>query len=414
MSHETESGFGTGLRAQLARLQESEAEPAAEPAVTEAEEALAVIVDLASEPEPAPEEPEEVSSLRAELEAALARERDLKETIEHHVEAHERELANSRDLALREAEVEQALARLETAQAELDEQKLLVTIEREQFETQRAEIAGLRTELVAEKARVDELAVQTDLRTAELVSADRERAQASSQIAHQLASIAERERELKRERAELDALRSKNEAHLATVARSVEAEREALAQTDQDRARREATLRAEAADWERKQGELARREEEIATREASLESRFEARERMLANGQARLNDWEARLREQGERLERERSGHGHASQEAFALLAELEQREQSVAERESHLLTAAEALKGHDEELNAEKDALRRREASLLAELELREDKLERRERDVAEREELIDHRERDLGAYVGELQSKFNERSVA
>jgi uncharacterized protein (DUF3084 family) len=117
-----------------------------------------------------------------------------------------------------------------------------------------------------------------------------------------------------------------------------------------------------------------------------------------------LKSWEARLREQAERLDRERNGHSHASQEAFALLAELEQREQRVGDRETKLLEA-------EERLTTRTGALAKTEE----ELRLREDKLEALERNNAEREELIGFRERDLTAYVCEIQGRLSEqRSVA
>jgi uncharacterized protein (DUF3084 family) len=136
---------------------------------------------------------------------------------------------------------------------------------------------------------------------------------------------------------------------------------------------------------------------------------------MLTNGENALTAWEARLREQAERLERERTGQGHASQEAFALLAELEQREARVAEREAKIFDAEVALGARSRELAREREELRIREARLLADIELREDKVEARDRNVAEREELIEFRERDLRDYVGQIQGVIGEaRSVA
>ena len=47
------------------------------------------------------------------------------------------------------------------------------------------------------------------------------------------------------------------------------------------------------------------------------------------------------MRTQAERAERERTGQGRAAQEAFALMAELEQRENALKLRESELARAA-------------------------------------------------------------------------
>ena len=152
---------------------------------------------------------------------------------------------------------------------------------------------------------------------------------------------------------------------------------------------------------------------------------------MLVNGEAALAAWEKRLREQSERMDRERAGHGQASQEAFQLLAELEQREQRVHEREAKLLEDERKLTGamraqekqqgertlkFESQLaerlaayeNQERE-LRVKEAGLAADHELREDKLDARETALAERERLLAERERDLTDYVSRLQGSIN-----
>jgi uncharacterized protein (DUF3084 family) len=169
-------------------------------------------------------------------------------------------------------------------------------------------------------------------------------------------------------------------------------------------------LKGTEAEIERERTRLQELAEQVAQREAQLEKKFDAREKMLANGETALASWEARLREQSERMERERAGHGHASQEAFALLAELEQREARVSDRESKLIDAEDSIAARSGELTKSWEELRVREARLLADVELREDKLEAREKNLAEREELIEFRERDLTAYVGQLQDRLGE----
>src|SRR5262249_6871676 len=122
MSPETESGFGSGLRAQLRRKQgEPDQEVvAAEGGHADADGVLLTIEDyLALEPtQPAERDwasaepiaavsvaaPPELSEARAQLEDALRREQELRDALQHHVEAYERELDAGRDLALREAE----------------------------------------------------------------------------------------------------------------------------------------------------------------------------------------------------------------------------------------------------------------------------------------------------------------------
>ncbi len=81
-AHETETGFGTGLRAQIERLRGGEAEEApiqaTEAALPELsfEPFVGEVVPLV--PEAPAVEPDEVAVVRAELEAALARERELR------------------------------------------------------------------------------------------------------------------------------------------------------------------------------------------------------------------------------------------------------------------------------------------------------------------------------------------------
>jgi hypothetical protein len=135
---------------------------------------------------------------------------------------------------------------------------------------------------------------------------------------------------------------------------------------------------------------------------------------MLANGETALAAWEKRLREQAERLDRERAGHGQASQEAFALQAELEQREERVRALEAKAVATEARTVERANELAATAEELRRREARLGVDLDIREDGLDVREQAIAERERCIAERERDLGVYVGQLQDQFSDRSVA
>ena len=415
MTHETETGFGTGLRAQLSRKLGDEAPDVdVEAPAVELPDPFPIGDVLPLLSEPIVDEPAEVTALRSELEGALTRERSLREALEHQVEAYERELASARELAVREAEVEQRITRAEAAHADIEEQQLVVKIQRDQVESERAELARMRAELVAEEARVTELATHVDSRSVVLESVQHERAQAGAHLAQQLAGLAERERELKRERAALDAVRQEQETGFLAREESLRQLDGATRQRERTVSEREVGLRASAAELEQQRLRLNERADEVAERESTLERRYDAREKMLAKGEAALAAREARLREDGERIERERNGQGQVSQEAFALLAELEQREHRVQSREQRLLESEERLAERAGQLGQADEELRLREAGLLADVELREDRVEKRERDVAEREELIEFRERDVSAYVGELQGRINDRNVA
>lgn len=409
MTYETETGFGSGLRAELERKRgggqlEAPPEPAA---ATEP-----VVVDLFA---PGAEELDgDPQTLRAELEAAIGREQQLRDALRHQIEAYERELAAGRELALREAEAEQLAARLESARSELEERDLILRIQREQIDEERATAAAQRAELVAEEARLAELGMHIDARAHELHSVDQERAQAGAHLAQQLAGLAERERELKRELVALDARRQQAEAAAAARERSIEELGVNVARREQAVSQQELSLQSLDLEVSRERARLQERSDALTAREATFERRSEARGRMLANGEAALGAREKRLREQAERLERERAGHGHVSQEAFALLDELEQREQRVGERESKLLAAEAVFEEQRGELDRAGEALRAHEARLKVDHEMWADQLEARERTLEHREQLIGDRDRDLAAYVGELQGRLSDRSVA
>ncbi|HKI93384.1 MAG TPA: hypothetical protein VJ986_13870, partial [Gaiellaceae bacterium] len=374
MTVETETGFGSGLRAQLERKQAPEPAPEPDPAeLTDSEDALAVVEQLY---ESVPEEEEgtpELRELRTELEAALEREQQLRDALQHQVEAYERELASGRDLALREAEFGQRIGRLEAAQAELEESQVVMRIQVDQVDSERAAVAAMRAELVAEEARLAELANHVDARALELESAHQERAQASAHLAQQLAGIAERERELKRERSALDSRRQEAEARIAAREQNVRELDAAALRRERTVGERELALQAAAAEQDRERMRLQERAEAVAARDEALEKRNTARERMLENGEASLVAREKRVREQGELLERERAGHGRASQDAFALLAELEQREARVQARESVAQEKETLVAERTRALEQTEEELRVREAGLGADLELRE-----------------------------------------
>ena len=184
---------------------------------------------------------------------------------------------------------------------------------------------------------------------------------------------------------------------------------------------------------------LRQRVEAIASRERDTDARLSARETAVAEREETLADREKRVGAQAERVDRERTGHGRASQEAFALMSELERREQEVARREAELrgrqtLREAEApkLQARDQLLargeahlaslreqldrrgeqavqtaheQSEREAASRgserevrvQEARLGADLELREEKLDQLAEELAERERRLADRERGL-----------------
>src|SRR5439155_8217713 len=103
------------------------------------------------------------------------------------------------------------------------------------------------------------------------------------------------------------------------------------------------------------------------------------RERMLSEGEEALASSQQRLQAESERLEREVAGHGHAAQEAFALLAQLERREDAVKLRETELTHEEEQLRATRD---LEHDLAEREQAlgNRAAELEHRREELRRQE----------------------------------
>ena len=150
---ETEKGFGTGLRAQLAK-KKSEAPPAATP--TAAAPAAMVEPHVEHATAGLPDDgaaAAEIEALRAELGAALAREQELRGSLSRQIETVER--GESREkLAEREAELVQKAGELSAAGDALDErERRLVEQERELTERSKAtetthgELEALRAQL---------------------------------------------------------------------------------------------------------------------------------------------------------------------------------------------------------------------------------------------------------------------------
>jgi hypothetical protein len=96
-------------------------------------------------------------------------------------------------------------------------------------EQEHAALAARQTELVGEEARLAELSNQVESKVEALESADKEHAEASAELAKHLASIAEREKELKRERHALEAKVRDAEARVAAAVGLFDKDRPALA-----------------------------------------------------------------------------------------------------------------------------------------------------------------------------------------
>ena len=114
----------------------------------------------------------------------------------------------------------------------------MLRIQGDQVESERAAAAAGRTPSSSPRRRGSPSSrVTSTPGRLELESAHQERAQASAQLAQQLAGIAERERELKRERAAIDARRQEAEARIAAREQDVRQQDEAALRARAERRR---------------------------------------------------------------------------------------------------------------------------------------------------------------------------------
>ena len=112
---DTEKGFGTGLRAQLAKRQDGPAEPERAPI----EEPAVVQETWVAEEEPA--SAGELQQLRDDLAAVFRREQALQAELAELDARYEHEAAGGQALTLRSAEVDSRAARVAAHEAELEE-----------------------------------------------------------------------------------------------------------------------------------------------------------------------------------------------------------------------------------------------------------------------------------------------------
>jgi chromosome segregation ATPase len=393
---ETERGFGTGLRSKLERQQNGGADeltleepPAAAPAPPVA---VDVIVQ-ATVPE--------LDNVRGELQAALEREHILRD------EAH----AACRAAAEREAE-------LEAWVSELQERELLLERKTEDLEREQHAVIERHTEIVAEYARVQELSGHAESRVEELETAERDRAEAAAQIAKQVAEVAERERELKRERSAFAARQQESEARVTARELAVRERDVSVGQKERElrdaeteavgtRARLDARERSLQATEER----LEQQGRELEEHRVATELALDERTRALAETEAALQTWEQRLRTEAERLLDERNEHGTTSQDAFALMAELESRELDLAKRETELHESQARLQAVSDDANGDDLISRRR----MKEIDEREAALVAREAELNRQAAATarDERDKDLVTQLRE-ELKSREEDIA
>jgi DNA repair exonuclease SbcCD ATPase subunit len=200
------------------------------------------------------------------------------------------------------------------------------------------------------------------------------------------------------------------------------------AETDLAGAR--ARLDSRATSLQGTEERIAQEARDLRERQTAIEAALDDRMRVTAEGESALQAWEQRLRIEAERLQDERSEHGVTSQDAFALMSELEAREATLSKLEAELLEAQAHLQAAAEDpqrgrdlderearLVAQEAELNRRLASaarderdndlveqLRIELRKREDEVASREQFYAERRERLEQREERLARVENEL----------
>ncbi|HEX9379513.1 MAG TPA: hypothetical protein VF872_07970, partial [Gaiellaceae bacterium] len=217
--HGTEGGFGTGLRA---KLQSPGGETPSEP--RSPAEAIAAAAPVLGETE--------AEALRAELNASLAREQQLRSSLNDQVETSTRDGQLEQQLAEQSAGLDRRAAALAETEAELDE--------RERRMTERlTELDGLleaKEELTKLEARLAEREQLVELKVHELKVGDGERTAAAAEVEGKLAEIIKRENDLAKAEARVSAAGEETEARQGKLMRALE-EREEKARVKDEQAR---------------------------------------------------------------------------------------------------------------------------------------------------------------------------------
>src|SRR6478752_4822795 len=220
---ETEKGFGTGLRAQLQRRREGEDG-------TPAEAQGSTNVELRFELTARPANGEtleavvgpDVMALRAELEAAQAREASLRDQLQERSHAYEQNVGSEKELAHRALTLDERDAKLAEFQAELEERERRVRDQREVIEAEHTRVADLQAELASEQALAAERQEAAESRLRELKGADRERDKTKAELSKQQSALADREKKLSKKESELAAREQASTVRLQGRERSLE------------------------------------------------------------------------------------------------------------------------------------------------------------------------------------------------
>ena len=415
----TEGGFGTGLRAQL-----SARAAVAEAAEKEAPRSPAEAVAAVAPPPPAGDT--DVEELRAELDASLARELELRTSLDDRLESSAREAQldqRALQFAQRETQLEQEVARrmaeledragaLAAHESELRAQETRLDQRLGEFDELHAELQRAQAELDAAAARVSQREQAVVLKVRELTMADEQRAAAAADLTQQIEGIAERERLLAK-------------AEAGTLARREELAKEAE-KLDQLGAERERGFDAAEHDLVERRKLIEAAERALTAAQAEMTKKNdELAKRVVAQEQehARMHGLSQELEREQARVQAQRAQVDALRAEAESSRAtvpsprgeELDRREMEIAAREAEVHRLEAALRRAEAEMQLARSApppvdevaqkrVQERERAL-AEREARLEKLEAladasRQR-LEEKEQKVDTRDEELRMLV-------------
>ena len=171
----TERGFGTGLRAQLQRRQNPQAEEQTPEPAERPDPSPYVDYELSSPaaPEAGVEAAGEVEDLRAQLEEAQKRERELRVAFAEQVEAYERKLSVEHEVAHEQTKLEERSARLSGTESAIRQREERLAAERQELNAERKKLSALQDEVATAQAAAAELQEELQAREAELTEAER-------------------------------------------------------------------------------------------------------------------------------------------------------------------------------------------------------------------------------------------------
>ena len=218
---ETEKGFGTGLRAQLQRRRDGEDAQPEGAGPTNVELRFELTARPAGDALEATVSPD-LQELKAELEAARAREATLRDALSERSQAYDQNVGSEKELANRASTLDERAAKLAEFEADLEERERRVRDQRQVIEAEHTRVADLQAELASEQALAAERQEAAEARLRELKGADRERDKTKTELTKQQAALADREKKLSKKESELAAREQASTVRLQGRERSLE------------------------------------------------------------------------------------------------------------------------------------------------------------------------------------------------